>query len=135
MVCKFAELEWMLVCDRIKIKVEVCSLVSSTKCHSPDFKQLPPGHWTSLFISRLNSRGEHTAQLPCWGSMKLFKHASLHCPTRYPLTPGLRECTCEQSVLPRSTTPEHIQRSWGSNPPSLGCTLCMLPLSHDAAHI
>ena len=32
--------------------------------------------------------------------MELFKHTSLHCPTRYPPTPGLRECMCEQSALP-----------------------------------
>ena len=48
------------------------------------------------------------------------------------LTPGSRECTCEQSALPRSTMSEHIQRSQGSNPWSLACTLCTLSLSRDA---
>ena len=63
----------------------------------------------------------------------LFKRTGLHCPTRYPLTPGSRECTCEQSALPRNTTSEHIQHSRGSNPRSLACTSRTLPLSHDAS--
>ena len=113
-----------------KVKVQVYSLVSSAKCHSPDFRQLPPGHRTCSFISHLNSLGSIQ---PGWHfrHVELFKHTSLHCPTRYPLTPGSRECTCEQSALPRSTTSKHIQCSWGSNSRSLACMLRMLPLSHD----
>ena len=87
----------------VKVKVEVYSLVSSAKRHSPDFTPLPPGHRTCSFISRLNSPGSIQAGSHFWRT-KLFQHTSLHCPTRYPLTPGSRECTCRQSALPRSTT-------------------------------
>ena len=40
-----------------KVKVKVCSLVSSTMHYSSDFTQLPPGHRTCSFISYLNYRG------------------------------------------------------------------------------
>ena len=97
------------------VKVKVYSLTSSAKCHSPDFTQLPPGHRTCSFISHLNSLGSLQPGYHLWRT-ELFKHTSLHCPTRCPLTLGWRECTCEQSTLPRSTTSEHIQCSWGLNP-------------------
>ena len=116
---------------KVKVKVEVYSLVSSAKRYSPDFTQLRPGHRTCSFISHLNSPG--SIQPGChFGRTELFKHTSLHCPTRYPLTPGSRECTCEQSALPRSTTSKHTQRSRGSNPQSLACKSRTVPLSHDA---
>ena len=88
-----------------RVKVEVYSLGSSAKRPSPDSTQLPPGHRTCLFISRLNSPG--SIRPGCH-----FRHTGLftrklHCPTRYPLTPGSRECTCGQTALPRSTTSEH----------------------------
>ena len=121
------------VCRRVKVKVkvEVYSLVSSAKRYSPDFTQLPPGNRTCSFISHLNSPG--SIQPGChFRRTALFKHTSLHCPTRYPLTPGSRECTCEQSALPRSTTSKHIQRCRGSNPRSLASKSRTLPLSHDA---
>ena len=115
----------------IKVKVKIYSLVSSAKRHSPAFTQLPPGHRTCSFISHLNSPG--SIQLGCHSQRtKLLKHTNLHCPTRSPLTLGSRECTCEQSALPRSKTSEHIQRSGESNPWSLACTSRTLPLSHDA---
>ena len=102
-------------------------------CVAPDFTQLPPDHMTFSFIIHLNSLG--SIQPSChFRSTELFKHTSLHCPTRYPLTPGSRECACEQSALPRSTTSEYIQRSQGSNPRSLACRSRTLPLSHDAPH-
>ena len=47
-------------------KVEVYSLISNAKRHSPDFTPLPPGHRTCSFIikpSQLDP-GEHTAR-PC----------------------------------------------------------------------
>ena len=114
---------------KVKVKVQVYSLVSSASTTRPTSHNYPPGHRTCSFMSHLNSPG--IIQPGCHFS-ELFKHTSLHCPTRYPLTPGSRECTCEQSALPRSTTSEHIQRSWGSNPRSLACTSRTLPLSHDA---
>ena len=88
------------------IKVQVYSLVSSAKRHLPDFTQLPP--WSQdLFIRHLNSL--RSIQPSCHSQhTELFKYTSLHCPTRYPLTPGSRECMCGQSALPRSTTSEHI---------------------------
>ena len=114
-----------------KVKVQVYSLVSSAKRHSPDFTQLPPGHRTCSFINHLNPPG--SIQPGCYfRRTELFKHRSLHCPTRYPLTPWSRGWTCEQSALPRSTTSEHIQRSRGSKPRSLACTSRTLPLSHEA---
>ena len=92
---------------------------------------ITPSHRTRSFISHLNSPG--SIRLGChFRSTELLKHTSLHCPTKYTLTPGSREWTCEQSALPRSTTSEHIQRSRGSNPQSLACTSRTLPLSHDA---
>ena len=67
---------------------------------------------------------------------ELFKHTSLHCPTRYPLTPGSRECTCEQSVWPRSTTSEHNSAQLGIEPAiSRLCKSRTLPLSHDAPRL
>ena len=99
---------------KVKVKVKVYSLASSAKRHSPNFTHLPPDPRTCSFISHLSSPG--SIQPGChFRRTELFKHTSLHCPTRYPLTPGSRECTCGQSALPRSTTLEHIQRSWGSN--------------------
>ena len=113
------------------IKVQVYSLVSSAKHHSRDFTQLPAGHGTCSFISHLISPGR--IKPGChFRRIELFKHTSLHSPTRYPLTPGSRERTCEHSALPRSTTSEHIHRSRGSNPRSLACKSLALPLSHDA---
>ena len=93
---------------------------------------IPPDHRACLFISHLNSPG--SMQPGChFRPTELFKHTSLHCQTLYPLTPGWRERTCEQSALPRSTTSEHIQRSRGPNRRSLACTSRTLPLSHDAS--
>ena len=110
--------------------MEVYSLVSSAKRYSPDFTQLPPGHRTCSFISHLNSPG--SIQPGChFRRTELFKHTSLYCPTRYPLTPGSREYACEQSAFPRSTTSKHVQRSRGSNPRSLACKSGTVPLSHN----
>ena len=113
-----------------KVKMQVYSLVSSVKHHSPNFTQLPPSHRTCLFISHLNS--PESIQ-PGWHFCRteLFEHTSLHCPTRYPCAPGSRECTCKQIALSQSTTLEHIQHSRGSNPWSFTCTLRMLPQSHN----
>ena len=109
------------------------SLVSGAKHHSPGFTQLPPGQRACSFISDLNS--VWSIQPSChFQCMELFKHTSLHCPTRYPLTPRSSQRTCEQSALPRSTMSKQIQPSQGLNPRSLGCTSCMLPLSHNAPH-
>ena len=58
--------------------------------------------------------------------MELFKHTSLHCPTRYPFTPGLRECMCDQSALPRSTGSEHFSAA--------GDRTCDLSLVHCARY-
>ena len=113
--------------------MQVYSLVSSAKRYSPDFTQLLPGHRTCSFISHLNFPG--SIQPGChFRRTELFKHTSSHCPTRYPLTPGSRECTCGQSALPRSIRSEHIQPSRGSNPQSLACKSRTLPLSHGARH-
>ena len=88
------------------VKVEVYGQVSRAKRHSPNYTQQPPGHRTSSFLSYLNSPG--SIQPSChFQQMELFKHTNLLCPTRYPLTPGSRECTCEQSALPRSTMSQH----------------------------
>ena len=53
-------------------------------------------------------------------------------PGTHLITPGSRECMCEQSALPRSTLLKHIQHSQGLNSQSLTCTSRTLPLSHDA---
>ena len=118
---------------KLKVKVQVYSLVSSAKCHRPDFTQLPPGHRTCSFISHLNSPGsiQPSCHFLAHGTIQTHK-PSLSYQVAYPLTPGSRECTCEQSALPRNTTSEHIQRSRGSNPRSLASTSRTLPLSHDA---
>ena len=113
--------------------MRVYSLVSSVKCHSPDFTQLSPGHRTCSFISHLNSPGsiQPGCHFLAQGTIQTHKPSlSYH----VPLTLGSRECTCEQSALPRSTTSEYIQRSWGSNLQSLACTSHTLPLSHNAPH-
>ena len=109
--------------------MQVYSLVSSAKRHSPDFTQLSPGHRTCSFISHLNSPGAYSPAA-IFRRTELFEHTSLHCPARYPVTPGSRDChplqpgsqhtacaetlagedgdcTCEQSALPRSTSSEH----------------------------
>ena len=119
----------------VRVKIYVYSLVTRAKRHLPDFTQLPPGHRTCSFMSHLNPA--RSIQPGChFRRTKLFKHTSLHCPTRYPLTSGLRECKREQSALPRNI---HrgiiIQRSPGSNPRSLACALRTLSLSHDAPRL
>ena len=63
--------------------------------------------------------GEHTAWLPFPGHgtiQRVFKYTNLPYPTRYPLTPGSRECTCGQSALPRSTTSQHNSAQPGIEP-------------------
>ena len=92
---------------------------------------IPPGLRTCSFISHLNSSGSIQPGCPLQHT-ELLKYISLHCPTRYPLTPGSRKCTCGQSALHRSTMSEHTQHSWGSNSRSLTCNSHMLPLSHNA---
>ena len=101
---------------KVRVEVEAYSLVSRTECYSPDFTQLrTPGHGTCSFLRHLNSPG--SIQPGChFRRTELFKHTSLHCSTRYPLTPGSRECTCGQSALPRSTTPEHKSAQPGIEP-------------------
>ena len=79
------------------------------KRHSPDFTQLPSGHRTCSFISHLNFPGSIQPAAAIFRRAELFKHTSLHCPTRCPLTPGSRECTCEQSALPRSTAQPGVE--------------------------
>ena len=104
--------------NKKKVNVQVYGLVTSAKRHSPDFTQSPPGHRTCSFMSQLNT--PCSIQPGCnFRRTELVKHTSLQCPTRYPLAPGSRECTCQQSALPRSTTSEPIQRSPLSNPRSL----------------
>ena len=69
----------------VKVNVEVYNLVSRAKRYWPDFTQLPPTHRTCSFISHLNSPGR--IQPGChFQHRELFKHTSLHCPVRYPLT-------------------------------------------------
>ena len=94
-------------------------------------------HTTSLWSQDLSihkpSQLPGSTQPGCrFGRTELFKHTSLHCPTRYPFTPGSTECTCRQSALPWSTTSQHSSAQWGSNPRYLGCKSRTLWLSHDA---
>ena len=99
-----------------KRKVKVYSLVSRAKCHSLNFTQLIlPRHRSCSYISHLNSPG--SIQPGChFRRTELFKHTSLHCPKRYPLTLGSRECTCGRSTLPRSTTSGHNSAQPGIEP-------------------
>ena len=113
--------------------MQVYSLVSTAKRHSPDFTQLPPGHRTCSFISHVNSLGSIQPGRD-FRRTEIFKHTNLHChwPTSYPLTPGSRECTCGQSTFPIGAQRRSIfQRNRGSNPRSLACTSRTLPLTHD----
>ena len=125
------------------VKVQLYSLVSSAKRHSPDFTELSLGHWTCSFICHNASQlsGEHTARLPfsARGTTQTHKPSLSYKnlwkvlgPTKYLFTPGSRECTCELSALRRNTTSERIQPSRGSNPRSLACKSRTLPLSRDA---
>ena len=63
-----------------------------------------PGCGTCSFRYQPNSLGSIQLLLPSrhW---KLFKHTSNHCPTRYPFTPGLTECTYRCSAMPKDTAP------------------------------
>ena len=103
----------------LKVKVQVYSLVSSVA----QLQAITP--WSQDLFVHIKAistpRGAYSPAAIFWRT-ELFQHTSLHCPTRYPLTPGSIECTCEQSALPRSTTSERIQSSRGSNPRSLACT-------------
>ena len=112
--------------------MEVSSLLSSTKCHSLNFTQLPPGHRTCSFISHLNSPGSMQPGCHFWRT-EVFKHPSVHYPTRYPRTPGSRQCMCRQSALPRCITSQHNSGSRGLNPWSLACKSHTLPPSHNAS--
>ena len=93
----------------LNIKVDVHSLVLGTKRSSPNFTQSPPGpgHGTCSSLKPTQTPRGACSMTAISGTQKLFKHTSHHHPTRYPLTPGSRECTCGQSALPRSTTPQH----------------------------
>ena len=96
-------------------KVEVYSLVSSAKSHPPDFTRLPlvTGPVHSLAVSTPPGN----IQLGChFRRTDPFKHTSLHCRTRYPLTPGSRECTCGQSASPKSKTLENNSTQPGIEP-------------------
>ena len=109
------------------VRCPVQSTICLTSCNL-----LPPGHRTCSFISHLNSPGSIQPSCHFWRTELLNTQVQdfNYCPTRYPLTPGSRECMCEQSAFPRNTTSEHIQCSQGLNLRSLTCTSCMLPLSH-----
>ena len=114
----------------LKVKVVVYSQVSSAKCHSLNFTQLPPGHRTCSFISHLNS--PRSIQPGChFQHTELFKHTSLHCRTRYPLTPGQESAHVGKMPCLGAQRQNLIQPSQGLNPQSLACKSCMLPLSHD----
>ena len=112
--------------------MEVYSPVSSAKRYSPDFTQLTPGHGMDLSIYK-PPQLPRSIQVSChFRHTELFKHTTLDCPARYPLTPGLRESTCGQSALPTSTMSEHNSAQPGIKP-AISHMLCTLPLSHDAS--
>ena len=91
----------------LKIKVRGESLLSGIWYEAP-FTQLHTiTPWSQdLFIHKPSQLpGEHTGRLP-FPAHGTIQHTRLHCSTRYQLTPGLRECRCGRSTLPRSTS-EH----------------------------
>ena len=92
-------------CHQHRVVLYWVYLYSATLCKiSMRFTSIFPGYRTCSFQYQLNSLGMHTALLPSrrW---KLFKHTSNHCPTKYPFTPGSRECTYRWSVLRKNTAP------------------------------
>ena len=109
--------------------MEVYGLVSGTKCHSPDFTQLAPGHRTCLFISHLKS----------WGAYSL---AAISSARNYSSTQAFTVLlgthlllglvsACVGKVPCQGT--QHlgvIQPSRRWNPRSLTCRSRTLPLSH-----
>ena len=90
-----------------KVKVEVYGLVSGTKCHSPNYTQLSPGHRTCPFISHLNSPG--STQHCCHHSAGNYSNAQK--PSLSYQAPSyswvLRVHMCGQSALPRSRISQH----------------------------
>ena len=87
------------------------SLVSSAKRYSPDFRQLPPGHRTCMFIYK-PSQLPGSIQLGCYFRRTETNqtHRNLPCPTMqvgYPLTPGSRLESVHVWVksLARNSTP------------------------------
>ena len=83
----------------------------------------PPDHRTCSLIAYAIStpRGAYSP-VSMMALKSIQTHRSLHCPTRYPLTSGSRDCTCGQSVLPRSTTSQH-SLSQGAIEPAICCLL------------
>ena len=87
---------------KVKVKVQVYSLVPSAKRHSPDFTQITPCS-QDLFVHKPSQLpGEHTARLLFFGARDCSNTEA------FTVLPGThlhlgRECTCEQSALPRST--------------------------------
>ena len=60
----------------VMVMVQVYSLVSGAKRHSPDYTQLPSGHRTCSFLRHLNSPG--SIQPGChFRSTELLKHTAV----------------------------------------------------------
>ena len=70
-----------------KVKVQVHSLVSSAKDHSPDFTQLPNAHRTCSFIGHLNSPGSIQPGYH-FRRMEPFKYTAFTVPPGTPLLQG-----------------------------------------------
>ena len=114
------------------VKVKVYRLVSRKKCYAPDFTQLPPGHRTCSFVSHLSSPGSRQpgCHFQCTELIPTYK--------AFTVLPGTHLLLGQESarvgIVPclGAQCRTIIQPSRGSNPPSLTCRLCTLPLSHDA---
>ena len=118
----------------LKVKVEVYNLASSTKHHSPNFMQLPPGHRTWSFIGHLNSPGSIQPGCHFWCA-KLFKHTrAFTVLSGTHLLLGLASACMGKMPYLGAQRRNIIQPSQGSNLRSLTFKSHMLPLSHDAPH-
>ena len=115
---------------KVMVQVEVHSLISSTKCYSPDFPQLPPGRVQGPVHSEAVSNRPGSMQPIChFQCTKLFKHANLHCPIPGThLLLGWESGHAGRVLAYRSTTAKYFQPSRGSNPWYLACKSRTLPL-------
>ena len=116
-----------------KVKVEVHSVISSGKHHSPDFTQCElPRHRTCSFISHLNSPGSIRPAATC----STRNYSNTQAITVLPGTPLLlgQESACGQSALPRSTS-EHTSAQLGDRTCDLSLTSCACNHRATAPHM
>ena len=120
-------------CIKVKVKVEVYSLVSRTKCHSPSFTQLPTGHRTCSFIYHLTPtpEGAYSSATSSTQNYSNTQAFTVQPGTHLQLLLGWESAHVGKVPCLGAQHQSIIHPTPGLNPQSLTRKLCTLPLSHS----